>query len=159
MKRQRQPRPGRKPLPPVGSPLPSVVATRARVAAALLVAAVVFVYWNSLSAPFHFDDFSPVENELVRQHGDIGEAGMPGLGVQVAGRPLVRASFALNYALGGTDVRGYHVLNIALHAGCALLLFGLVRRTLWQWSDGALKQSAGAVALAAALVWALHPLN
>jgi protein O-mannosyl-transferase len=160
MKRQRQSRPGHKPLPQAGSPAFSNVATHARfTAAVLIVGAVVLVYWNSLSAPFHFDDFSPVENELVRQSGDIGEVEMPRLGVQVAGRPVVRASFALNYALGGTDVRGYHVLNIAFHAGCALLLFGIVRRTLWQWSDNALKQSAGAIALAAALVWALHPLN
>jgi tetratricopeptide (TPR) repeat protein len=160
MKRQRRPRPARGPQPPAGSPLPSIAATRVRVVAvALLTGAALLAYWNSLSVPFHFDDFSPVENELIRQSADVGNVELPGLGVQVAGRPLVRASFALNYALGGADVLGYHVLNLAVHIGCALLLFALVRRTLERWSDGESKQSADAVALAAALIWALHPLN
>jgi hypothetical protein len=34
----------------------------------------------------------------------------------VAGRPLVSLSFAINYAVGGLDVTGYHIGNIALHA-------------------------------------------
>jgi protein O-mannosyl-transferase len=46
------------------------------------------------------------------------------------GRPVVNLSFAVNYAIGGLSVRGYHVWNMALHVCCALLLFGVVRRTL-----------------------------
>jgi hypothetical protein len=48
----------------------------------------------------------------------------------VAGRPLVNLSFALNYALGGLDVRGYHLFNVGIHLLAALILFGIVRRTL-----------------------------
>jgi len=45
-------------------------------------------------------------------------------------------------------VVGYHVVNIALHVGCALLLFALVRRlTHDEWA-----------ALAATLLWGVHPL-
>ena len=32
-------------------------------------------------------------------------------------RPLTTLSFAANYALGGVDPRGYHVVNVGLHAG------------------------------------------
>ncbi len=57
----------------------------------------------------------------------------PGTGrereVPVARRPLVNLSFALNYAAGGRDVSGYRRLSLAVRVACALLLFGIVRRT------------------------------
>jgi tetratricopeptide (TPR) repeat protein len=125
----------------------------------LLVGAVSAAYFNSLSVPFHFDDFSPVESEAIRQSANVDAATLSRVGIQVAGRPLVRASFALNYALGRTDVRGYHIFNVAVHAMCALLLFAIVRRALRRWCDGELQQAAVGLALAATLIWALHPLN
>ncbi len=45
-------------------------------------------------------------------------------------RPVVDLTFALNYSLGGMDVGGYHLLNLAIHLLAALTLFGVVRRTL-----------------------------
>ena len=58
-------------------------------------------------------------------------------------------SFALNYAAGGLDPWGYHVTNVFIHVMVALVLFGLVRRTLagtmepahkkisvWEFNDG-----------------------
>src|SRR6185503_14112070 len=39
-------------------------------------------------------------------------------------------SLALNYAIGLFDVRVYHAWNLAIHAGCVLLLFALLRRAL-----------------------------
>ena len=52
--------------------------------------------------------------------------------------------------IGGLDVRGYHVTNIAIHLACALLIFGIVRRT---------RGAPDLVAWAAALVWMVHPLQ
>ena len=127
--------------------------------AAVFIVAVSLAYANSVSVPFQFDDWSPIENEAVRQSTAVDASRMPQLGVQVAGRPVVRASFAINYALGGMDVTGYHLLNIAVHVACALLLFTIVRRTLSRWFSGELKNDAVAVACAAGLIWALHPLN
>jgi tetratricopeptide (TPR) repeat protein len=49
-------------------------------------------------------------------------------------RPLVTMSYALNHALGGLDPRGYHALDVALHAGNSALALLLVRRwtgSLW----------------------------
>ena len=43
---------------------------------------------------------------------------------------MVNLTFAINCALGGTDVAGYHVVNLAIHILAALALFGIVRRTL-----------------------------
>ena len=131
-----------------------------RLAAALLVFAVLAVYANSLAGPFVFDDGpSIVENESIRRLG--AALTPPGLvGETVAGRPVLNLSFALNYAVGGLHVRGYHWVNLLLHAGAGLLLFGIARRTLLcpalsaQWA-----RAATAVALAIALLWVLHPLQ
>jgi protein O-mannosyl-transferase len=131
---------------------------RTRIAVPLLVAAVVFVYGNSLNGPFEFDDFAAVQNELIRQ-SQPQVTPTAQLGVQVAGRPIVRLSFALNYAWGGMNVVGYHVFNIAVHIACTLLFFFLVRDVLVRWTTGDWQRSALSIALWSALIWALHPLN
>jgi tetratricopeptide (TPR) repeat protein len=122
---------------------------------AVLVLAGALVYANSLSGVFTFDDeVSVVGNSSIRSLSD--SLTPPERGEPVAGRPLVNLTFAINYAAGGLDVRGYHIVNVALHIACALLLFGLVRRAL----TGHLPPSTGQhVAFAAALIWVVHPLN
>ena len=45
-------------------------------------------------------------------------------------RPLIGVSILLNYRLGGFNVGGYHVVNLAIHILAALTLFGIIRRTL-----------------------------
>lgn len=129
--------------------------------AALIVIAAFLAYWNSFSAPFVFDDVaSVVENRQIREWWNVGGLLTSERELPVAGRPLVNASFALNYALGGLDVHGYHAWNLAVHLVCALLVFGLVRFTLEQ---PALREQFGSrapdLAFAVALLWSLHPLN
>jgi tetratricopeptide (TPR) repeat protein len=75
-------------------------------------------------------------------------------------RPVVNLSFALNYAIHGESVWGYHATNLAIHLLAALTLFGIVRRTLtlpalWQ----RFAHAAAALALAIALIWTVHPLQ
>ena len=48
----------------------------------------------------------------------------------VAGRPLVSLSLALSYAQGGLRRPRYRVWNIGVLIVSALVLFGIVRRTL-----------------------------
>jgi len=77
-----------------------------------------------------------------------------------AGRPIVNASFAVNYAIGGLQPAGYHAGNIAIHVLCALALFGIIRRTLdLRGIPASLQRRSLDVALAAALIWVVHPLN
>jgi tetratricopeptide (TPR) repeat protein len=45
-------------------------------------------------------------------------------------RPLVELSLTLNYAMGRLNPWGYHAVNLAIHLAAALVLYGLVRRTL-----------------------------
>ena len=132
------------------------------VGALAIVAACVAAYHNTFSLPFVFDDqLAIVENATIRRLWpliDVLRGPQDGSGV--AGRPLLNLTFAINHALGGLDVRGYHAGNLLLHTLSALLLFGLVRRTLLlprmaeKFGPAALP-----LAVATALVWAVHPLN
>ncbi len=115
--------------------------------------AVVAVYANGLSGPFLFDDLeSIVDNPALRQARAADET-------TLAGRPVVALTFAINHALGRYDVLGYHLVNVAIHALCALALFGIVRRTLVARPlRGGLACAEEGLAFAVALLWALHPL-
>ena len=72
-----------------------------------------------------------VLNPTIRHLWPIGPVLMPPMSAStVAGRPLLNLSFALNYAFGGLEERGYHITNLAIHILAGLALFGIVRRTL-----------------------------
>jgi tetratricopeptide (TPR) repeat protein len=127
----------------------------------VVIAAAALAYSNSLSGPFVFDDIHAiVENPHLRGLWPLADALAAPPQSTVAGRPVVSLSLALNYAAGGLDVRGYHLVNVALHVLCGLLLYGIVRRTLLRGPCAAGSgRRAGGFALACALLWAVHPLN
>lgn len=130
-------------------------------AAGLIATAVVAVYLNTLGSPFVFDDAPAiVENPSIRSLVDWRSVLMPPASAgSAAGRPLVNLSFALNYAVGGLDPRGYHIINLALHGAAALLLFGIARRTLLRPPLAArYGPAATTLAFFTALLWAVHPL-
>jgi tetratricopeptide (TPR) repeat protein len=129
----------------------------------LVVAAGLLAYHNSLTGPFIFDDPPSIkDNPSIRHVWPMWQALSPPHrgGLPVEGRPLVNLSLAVNYALGGYAVRGYHVLNLAIHVLAGLTLLGVVRRTLRQ---PPLRERFGAaadgLALATALIWTVHPLQ
>src|SRR4051812_47779366 len=143
----------------------SVVARRGAewVAVLGLFIAVLASYHNSFSGPFVFDDRAAiVDNPTIRRLSDLGAVLSPPRegGQTVGGRPIVNLSLALNRAIGGTDVFGYHVFNVGVHVLATLLLFGIVRRTLL---GPRLRERYGGVAVplafATALLWAVHPLQ
>jgi cytochrome c-type biogenesis protein CcmH/NrfG len=126
----------------------------------VLVLAGVLAYATSFSNPFLYDDQTAiVKNATIRTLSPLSSPLSPPRDTPVAGRPLVNLSLAVNYAAGGLDVTGYHVTNVAFHVLTALLLFGIVRRTLDRPRAGGLSSHADGLAFAAALLWAVHPLN
>ncbi|HTZ21714.1 MAG TPA: tetratricopeptide repeat protein [Opitutaceae bacterium] len=131
-------------------------------AVACLVGAILGAYHDSFSGPFVFDDGPAIlGNPTIRHLSTLGDVLSPPreAGQTVGGRPLVNLTLAVNYALGGEDVRGYHVFNLIVHTLAALTLFGIVRRTLLQPALRARFGSAATpLALAVALLWAVHPL-
>lgn len=115
-------------------------------------------YHNSLGGPFVFDDVPAiVENPSIRRLWPLGPVLAPELdgGLTISGRPLVNLSLALNYALGGGAVRGYHLVNLLIHALAGLVLFGAVRRTWARFRPA----EALPAAFCVALLWLLHPLQ
>lgn len=126
----------------------------------LLVAAVVLAYANTFSSPWIFDDIGAVlNNPTIRRVGSLDIFLPPADGSTATGRPIVNATFALNYAVSGENVWSYHALNLAIHALAALTLFGLLRRTLGSLQLKPPAFNCDAVAVVAAALWALHPLN
>ena len=130
-------------------------------AATAIVAAVVAVYINSFSGAMVLDDHTWIlENPAIRNLSSIGELVLPRNGEVVGGRPLVSLSLALNYALGEENPFGYHLVNVLIHALSALVLFGIVRRTLMLPTlRDRFGSAATPLALAVALVWSVHPLT
>ena len=118
-------------------------------------AAVLIVYLPSLNNAFQYDDLhSIVENPHIRSIANIDDFfWRPDMFTadprSAMFRPLVLVSYALNHALGGYQVVGYHGFNIGLHLANCLLVCALARR---YFADGA-------IGLASGLLFALHPIS
>lgn len=143
------------PLPPFPRPLRTGWSS-----ALVLIVAVLAAYANTLQAPFVYDDVLAIpQNPTLRAWWRLGDVLWPAVdgGVTVSGRPVLNLSFALNYAISGVDPWSYHVVNTLIHAGAALLLCGIVRRTAAAWE--AMARTANELGLVVAGAWALHPLQ
>jgi tetratricopeptide (TPR) repeat protein len=124
--------------------------------------AAILAYSNSFSGAFVFDDDASIaENPTIRSLWPIWAPFVPpNHGETVTGRPMLNFTLAVNYAMSGTKTWSYHAGNLLIHIGAALMLFGIVRRTLLlpsmrrRWRKAALP-----LAFATALLWAVHPLQ
>ena len=130
-------------------------------AGALIALLVAVAYANTFRVPILFDDESAIiANPSITNLSDLAAASTAPKWVTTARRPLLNLSFALNYAAGRLDVRGYHGVNLAIHVLSALVLFGLLRRTLElpALRDRFGRHALWLAALASAL-WALDPIQ
>lgn len=130
-------------------------------AGAGLAAVIWLAYAGSFSGPLVLDDTVTIgANPSLHRLWPLGPVLAPPPEIPSSGRPLLNLTFALNYAVGGTTVRGYHVVNFLIHLAAAVALFGVVRRTL---ARPALAARFGAratpLAFTVALLWALHPVQ
>jgi len=146
------------------------------------VVAGLVAYANSFHGTLVLDDHPTIEaNPSIRTLNPAAIFAPPAQ-VGTAGRPFANLTFALNYAFGGADVVGYHAVNLAIHLGTALLLFGVIRRALGR-CDARVSRAmelrcphrgramsavrtprlqfiAGdSVGLAVAVLWTVHPLG
>jgi len=137
---------------------------------ALLVTASLLPYSGSLRAPFTFDDQRCiVDNPAIRsfEYFTSPASGRPA-GVLCGTGPRIVGlfSFAVNYAIGGIDVTGFHVFNLAVHLACTLLVYAFIRLTIrtpaFRKPRTELASMAGSgplIALLAALLFACHPVQ
>ena len=115
--------------------------------AAIVAAAAVLAYLNSFHGVFQLDDFKVVLSDPAVQSmggwwSDLGR------GI----RPLLKLSYALNWA-SGLGLFGFHLVNLLIHLGVSLLVL-LLARTLAESLS-----RTGWIALFAALLFALHPIQ
>jgi tetratricopeptide (TPR) repeat protein len=123
-------------------------------------------YSNSFQGAFALDDLPAIKENHSIQNTWWDALHPPDQGQTVTGRPLVNLTFAANFkwdASHGGDgfgVAGYHVVNLTIHIFAGLALFGLVRRTLelLKLRERFAGESVP-LALAATLLWLVHPLQ
>ncbi len=128
--------------------------------AAVIIGVIFLAYLNCYQGAMVLDDRSWIlDNPSIKQLSSLGWIFAPANAGVVGGRPIVSLTLAVNYAIGGENPLGYHVVNVLIHMAAALVLFGVVRRTLLLPSLG---RRFGAVAtplaLAVAAIWGVHPL-
>src|ERR1700677_3609232 len=89
--------------------------------ALVLVRATLAAYQRVWGAGFIWDD----DMHLTRNPCIVGPLGLADIWTSRAARyfPLVLTTFWLEHAAWGLDPLPYHVVNVALHAACALVLW------------------------------------
>jgi tetratricopeptide (TPR) repeat protein len=130
------------------------------VRAALVLLLGAAVYANALHAPYLFDDFGSIPDNPTIRTLDVRQIFSPPRENTVSARPIANASFALNHAISGDSIAGFHVGNILIHLIAALCLLGLVRRTLLlPVFERRFEDRAATIATIVACLWVVHPLE
>jgi protein O-mannosyl-transferase len=124
-----------------------------RLCVGLLLAVVAFAYGNTLLSDFTNDDIQlyVIRNPQVT-HPSLRALFSPNKFTGVF-RPVTFATFALDWKIGQGFAPWFHVINLILHAIVTLLLYALLQK-LFQGVD-----QGNALALAAALMFAVHPIH
>jgi tetratricopeptide (TPR) repeat protein len=124
------------------------------------------IYFNSLDASWHLDDYQNIVQDTRIHLTDCDLASIIEYvkSVQLAGRdarPLSRFSFAVNWFFGRNDPFGYHLINIVIHILCSFFLYGTIlsiRRTPnFRFVSSA--RNYYKISLLAALLWAINPIQ
>jgi tetratricopeptide (TPR) repeat protein len=122
----------------------------------VIIAATFLVYWPALGNGFVWDDTALVlRDPLIRSWRLIPEGFRHFLFLDATAsdfyRPIQRLSFTADYWLFGFAAPwGWHLTSICIHAAAAVALYFLARR---------LSEGNGWIALLAAVIWAVHPLQ
>lgn len=125
------------------------------IAGSLIAILTLIVYSNTFHASFHFDDTPQiVENYQIRNLDNL-------LDILKGQRGLAMATFAINYAIGGLNVMGYHIVNLAIHIMNGIMVYFLVFITLHGVLGTDLKSvpKAKRIAIYTALLFAVHPIQ
>jgi len=123
-------------------------------------------YGNTLHVPFQFDD---KPNIVERKDLHLQKLSLSNIldtftkpdnnqGSEIY-RPVSCLSFALNYYIGGLNVTGYHLVNLAIHL--TALFFLLQTLILLLTYRGGFSENRDILFAAgcAAVIWAVHPIQ
>lgn len=117
-----------------------------------------FIYAFALNGVLFFDDEHLIINNayiyefnLLNIKGWFTENAFAGAGrISEYYRPLLIFSFAINYAIGGLEPLGYHIINNLLHSINSVLVFYILNKYIFKkhWQ-----------AFLVALIFAIHPMQ
>ncbi len=126
------------------------------IAFGVIAVMILIVYSNTFTASFHFDD-----NPAIVENATIKRVTMDNIiDILKGNRPVVYLSLMLNYQLGGMNVVGYHIFNIAVHVGNSFLIYLLIMKTLsLPIFTVKYQEKARRIALFTALLFAVHPIQ
>lgn len=135
----------------------------------LLLLIVSICYANTLDGEWHLDDIpNIVENGNVHLHSlswdELRRSFNGPIGGGMLARPIAYFSFALNYYFSALDTTGYHIFNIAIHIITSFIIYLVCLEILrfYQKKNTAtdfLYFSRQDIALFAAVLWAIHPIQ
>lgn len=126
------------------------------IAFGIIAGLILVAYSNTFVSSFHFDD-----NPSIIENATIKRMTLDNIISIINGiRPVVYLSLMFNYQLGGLNVVGYHIFNIALHIANSMFVYLLM---LWTLSlpafEAKYKGKARRMALFGALLFAVHPIQ
>lgn len=120
-------------------------------AALIIAASILVVYSNSFNAAFQYDDNPQiVDNYVLKDLKNI-----PSL--LKGPRGITLSTFAINYALGGNNVLGYHIVNTAIHIFASIAVYFFVFQTILLVKG--CTTAAKRVGFFSAMIFALHPVQ
>ena len=119
----------------------------------------VSAYASALDAPFVYDDLTNIsQNPYVWVEG-FDLPGFVTAGFESRSpRPLANASFAVNHAVCGLEVRCYRAVNLAIHVANGWLVHAIALLLFLRLRPGETRAARNG-ALLAALVFVAHPVQ
>ncbi len=127
---------------------------------------ILITYSNTFDASWHFDDENNILNNKPLHLTQLNSqnikktffADWNGSGKMY--RPVACLSFAFNYYFGGTEVFGYHVINLIIHFLSSIFLFLFIYHTLrLPILEARYGPNAYFMALLSAALWAVNPVQ
>lgn len=111
---------------------------------AILLGVTFLLYGNTFTVPWYYDDYANIiDQPTLRGLDQI-------VSLMFSFRGVAKLSFAMNYALGGLSLPGFHLVNICIHSGSAVVLYLVLKRVF---------RESPVVPFLCALLFAVHPVQ
>ena len=120
----------------------------------VLVCAGAAAYANSFQGVFLFDDYRSIVEDSRLDDVQTFLGHLPGMI-----RPLHKATLLVDRLVWGMNPAGYHLLNLCLHLGSGLLLYGILKQLVADASPSGAATETSMVPLGAALLFLAHPIG
>ena len=108
------------------------------------------VFYNTLDAPFVYDDKIEVIGNTTIRFLDEWQS----VFAYNQSRAILQLTYAINYAQGGLEPRPYHITNLFIH----FLSIGAALWMVFSFSELTRHKKATETAVIVASLWAIHPM-